>query len=763
MKLVKPGRVFKSKAGYYAANSAVLGVASVLVIVIVAVVVALAGVMVTYSVLYADKIYPGVSALDTDLGGRTEQVARATVLSRLEALANGRLAIRSTEQEWQVTLAEFGLSFDVDETIQRGYNLGREGNFVEQLGSRLVALSRGYSAEPAFVFDKGAQLARLEGIAKIIDRPAVNASLLVEPDGTFRMTPSQTGLKLDIPGSLERFSRSFSLFSTRELRLIVEDVPPAIKESDLVATRSSAQKMVAAPLTLSAVGKSWKVSEKELLTMLTFVPSVEPEAKLSAKLDGSRLAKFLEKMAKEIDEAPRNAKIEVKGGKVVVTEGAEARVLDFDASVVSINDQLARGARSADLMLTKRRPKIVAADLQEVKALAEKMIGETITLKHEQQTWTLRSADLANLMVFNNDDTGNVPKITPRFDKEGLTKLLRGVASKVDKPARDARFKFVDGKINILSDNVDGTKLDYERTVESINRAAAGNSRVVELSTEVDEAKIQSSDKDKIVIKDRLTSAKTSYAGGIAERNHNVELATSRLNGVVVPPGEVFSFNESMGPSTLASGFKIGYGIMISGTEPLTVPSVAGGICQVATTLFHAVFWAGLEVKERLPHLYWIPRYGQAPLGMKGLDATVDDPYVDFRFKNNTGNWIAIQTATDGGNVTFSIYGINTGWQVKADQPVIRNIVPADRTPVEQEDPTMPWGRTLWVESAEDGFDSSITRRVMKDGKVLDTYVVNSHFKPSRNVLLVGTKGKPPEEKDEKAQDEKAKAEKPAQ
>ncbi|HEX2173620.1 MAG TPA: VanW family protein, partial [Dehalococcoidia bacterium] len=83
---------------------------------------------------------------------------------------------------------------------------------------------------------------------------------------------------------------------------------------------------------------------------------------------------------------------------------------------------------------------------------------------------------------------------------------------------------------------------------------------------------------------DVLGRGQTSYAGSIPARAHNVELATKRLDGVMVPPGGIFSFNKALGPSTLDAGFQIGYGITLSNDRPRTVPSVAGGICQVATT-----------------------------------------------------------------------------------------------------------------------------------------------------------------------------------
>src|SRR5205823_4292954 len=85
-----------------------------------------------------------------------------------------------------------------------------------------------------------------------------------------------------------------------------------------------------------------------------------------------------------------------------------------------------------------------------------------------------------------------------------------------------------------------------------------------------------------------IEQSSTTYAGSIPERAHNVELAASRLNGTVVAPGQTFSFNEALGPQTLDQGFQWAWGIAGGAGGAQTVPSVGGGICQVATTLFRS-------------------------------------------------------------------------------------------------------------------------------------------------------------------------------
>src|SRR5712691_4677050 len=210
---------------------------------------------------------------------------------------------------------------------------------------------------------------------------------------------------------------------------------------------------------------------------------------------------------------------------------------------------------------------------------------------------------------------------------------------------------------------------------------------------------VPSTDPQSLGITEVIDRGMTSFAGSIPEKKHNIQLAAQRLNGVVVPPGGTFSFNDSVGPTTIDSGFQWGFGITSGDSGPRTVPSVAGGICQVATTLFQPVFWAGYQLEEGYWHLYWIPAYTSR--GRVGLDATVDaDAGLDFKWINPTNDYVLIQATTGADHVTFQLYGNKPAWRVMVNDPVISDTVAPDPTPEVQQEPLLPWGRVIPVESA---------------------------------------------------------------
>ena len=185
-----------------------------------------------------------------------------------------------------------------------------------------------------------------------------------------------------------------------------------------------------------------------------------------------------------------------------------------------------------------------------------------------------------------------------------------------------------------------------------------------------------------------------------------------------------------------------GFGIIANGGGYTTAPVVGGGVCQVSTTIFQAAFWAGLPITERYQHPYYLRSYGEAPQGLPGLDAMVNVEEgwaLDLKFTNPTDDWLAVILVADGQSVTAKIVGTDPGWEVRVAEPKIIKVVPADPKMHYTDSPELPRGQDLLVETAEDGFDVTIERTVVKDGKTIDTYTVSSSFAPARNLTLRGT------------------------
>ncbi|NJO82826.1 MAG: VanW family protein, partial [Blastochloris sp.] len=147
------------------------------------------------------------------------------------------------------------------------------------------------------------------------------------------------------------------------------------------------------------------------------------------------------------------------------------------------------------------------------------------------------------------------------------------------------------------------------------------------------------------------------------------------LHGILVAPGEEFSFNEHIGAINAANGFVEGYAIINNRTQL----EWGGGICQDSTTMFRAAFWAGLPITERKGHSFyisWYDTYGYGAYGNgPGIDAAIytGPGGQDFKFLNDTGNWLLIQTNVDEARTLaeISLYGTSDGRVVEFEGPEI--------------------------------------------------------------------------------------------
>ena len=212
-----------------------------------------------------------------------------------------------------------------------------------------------------------------------------------------------------------------------------------------------------------------------------------------------------------------------------------------------------------------------------------------------------------------------------------------------------------------------------------------------------------------------------------ANRIYNVGLLVRYLDGYVIPPKAVFSFNTAVGPRTAERGFREGQAI----ENGLLVKSIGGGVCQVATTVFDAAFLGGYSILERHNHSFYISHY------VKGLDATVADGGFDLRFANDTDHAIVIRTSMTPKTMTVVFLSHPTGRTVSWKAGVESNFSePKTRHIADSETPA----KTIEQQTlGERGFDITV-RRIVKnaDGSVLREGDFPSHYTAEDIVFQVG-------------------------
>ena len=228
---------------------------------------------------------------------------------------------------------------------------------------------------------------------------------------------------------------------------------------------------------------------------------------------------------------------------------------------------------------------------------------------------------------------------------------------------------------------------------------------------------------------DLLSQFSTSFTSSGYNRSNNIILSSAKLNGLVLMPGEEFSYNQAVGQRTKAAGFReagaYSYGKVVQ--------EVGGGICQVSSTLYNAVLYANLEIVERTNH-YFNPGYVKA-----GLDATVSWGGPDFRFKNNRNYPIRIVTDTSGKKLRVYIYGLKTDddCTVVLDPRYISS-VPYKTT--YQNDASLATGETRVISSSSNGCKTATYKYVYdKNGTLISSECISRDtYSPHNKVVAVG-------------------------
>jgi len=330
-------------------------------------------------------------------------------------------------------------------------------------------------------------------------------------------------------------------------------------------------------------------------------------------------------------------------------------------------------------------------------------------------------------------------KITPEltYDRKPLSDFLESLSYKYDFPATDAKFVFENGKVKEFVKEKPGRRVNKEKFFSEIDPLIKNwydnKDLKIKVSIEEVEPKVKLSDINSFGIEELIGFGKSSYKGSIWQREHNIILSVQRIDGNIVPKGEVFSFNKALGEVSVATGYKQSY-IIKNGR---TVLGDGGGVCQVSTTLFRAVLNAGLPIVERKAHSYRVGYYEQD--SKPGFDATVFSPSVDFKFKNDTPAYVLIQGKVNrkSKEVYFFLYGKKDGRKVFISKPRIYDVVPPPE-PLYVEDPTLPAGVVKQIDFAAWGAKSVFTYRVERNGKILFKKVFKSVYRPWQAVYLVG-------------------------
>ena len=561
--------------------------------------------VVGYQLLYAGRIFPGISVAGVEVSGMDPDAAALKLSQTLSYPIAGKIVLRDGDKTWTASPAQLGMVFDASSSARAAYRVGREGGLLEALRGQIRGSGFGDDLPPVIIFDQRVAYQYLQQVAAQINQPVIEAGLEIK--GTAVSTiAGQPGRMLNIDANLIYVSAQLQSFRDGEIALVVNSLAPTVL--DLSAQAEAARTILSQPLVLQMAG----------------TPAGDPGP------------------------------------------------------------------------------------------------------------WVYDTAVLAKLVRVETSPAGagGQPKVL--LDPDQLRKLLQALVPQVDRTAQNARFHFLNGELIPLTSGISGRTLDVEASAESINGAVLNGQHTVTLVVEETPPAVpESATAAELGITELLPNGVQSsyFRGSSPERIQNIRTAAAEFDGLLVAPGETFSMGEALGDISLDNGFT--EALIIYGGR--TIKGVGGGVCQVSTTLFRTVFFAGLPIVARVPHAYRVSYYEQTSSSLDptlaGLDATVYFPLVDFKFTNDTGHWILMETSLDEGSrsLTWRLYSTWDGRSVQWETSGLQNVVPAPK-PLFRLNPDLNPGQITQVDYSANGADIDVRRTVLRDGAIYLQDRVETHY-----------------------------------
>jgi len=443
---------------------------------------------------------------------------------------------------------------------------------------------------------------------------------------------------------------------------------------------------------------------------------------MSVRFDSDRFDAHLDRIEDELDGRPVDASVTVDGTDVVVAPGRDGWAIDRVAVKMTLLVQIVGREPVVVALPLRRQPAAITTEHAEaLKAAIDRALALPFILKVDDQQWTVAPERLADAVRVERNGEG---RLTATLDSRSTDALVAEIAADINTGPTDAWVQDL-GTHQWLVPSRRGRTLHREALIQSFESAIANGEHVIEPAVTEDGSPKVTTEKlmTEMGITDLIATGDSEFAGSGGGRAHNIALAAYMIDGTLIPSGGMFSFNDAVG--SLFSGEFTEAGSYIDGPSG---QSLAGGVCQVSTTVFRAALEAGLPIVEWWPHSYRSPFYesgGWSP----GFDASIvqdgGDPAqsADFRFENTTDAWLLVRaSASDDGRLRVELHGADPGYRVEFEEPVVEVIEEAPASVDVVVDDALPPGTVLPLQPAMNGLRVTVVRRVFDaDGEEIST------------------------------------------
>lgn len=333
-----------------------------------------------YQLLYAGRIFPGVSVAGVDLSGLSPSDAAVKLSQTLSYPISGKILFRDGEKAWVASPAELGMVFDPSSSAATAYSLGRSGGLFDSLSGQIRAGGFGIQVAPVIIFDQRVAYQYLSQISTQINQAVVEAGLSL--DGTNVIAqPGQVGRELKVDATLIYLGAQLQTFSDGEVPLVIQEIQPQIL--DVAAQADMARQILSQPLTLAIPNATANdsgpyVYNVQILANLLGVQRVQNGVQVVLNTTGLR--DLLAPVKQQVDRSASNAKFifndETKQLDLM-EDSKVGRAMDMDASIKAINDALLRGEHTVPLAIAETQPQVPGNSTGQQLGVTELLWAET--------------------------------------------------------------------------------------------------------------------------------------------------------------------------------------------------------------------------------------------------------------------------------------------------------------------------------------------------------------------------------------------------
>ncbi|MFH8798295.1 VanW family protein [Streptomyces sp. NPDC017936] len=439
------------------------------------------------------------------------------------------------------------------------------------------------------------------------------------------------------------------------------------------------------------------------------------------RVDEERARAALGKLAPALDQKVREGAVAFDGGRVEQVAPRSGYALDADAAVGTLRAALLRGGTQPVTVLPARRtePKVGAEEVRRaVREFARPAVSAPVTLVVDGKRFTIDRATLGAHLTMRPDGAG---RLTPELDVAGLRAapaVARPLSRIVGGP-ENATLRLAGDKVVVA----DAGRTGVEVTDKALGKAvlplltkSGAAARTGEVDARLTRPEVTGANAARLGLTEKMSSF-TVHFEPAPYRTKNIGRAVELINGSVVMPDETWSFNRTVGQRTEANGFV--EGIMINDGRFAKAPG--GGVSAVATTVYNALFFAGVHPVEHGAHSFYIERYPE------GREATVAWGTLDLRFTNDSGHAVYIQAESTDTSVTVAFLGTRKYDEITS--------VKGPRTQVRQPAHHESAAGECVPQTPLEGFDVTVQRVFRDGGREVKREPFRTHYTPRDEIV----------------------------